>query len=236
MNATNSPKKAIGYCRVSTQEQGASRNGLESQQRDIANFCAAHEIQLIECVVEVASGASNMDKRHILASVVARCKAEGCILMTSKLDRFSRDMEFVATMLNEFTRKHVKFVSCQQGLNADLFTLHIYASLAQREREDISQRTKKGLESVKARGGVLGFADHKDGGKAFFAARCAGRDAIAKQADEFANKLRPIIEPMRKQGMSLEKIANSLNMHQTPTAKGGKWSITSVQRITQRWA
>ena len=40
--------------------------------------------------------------------------------------------------------------------NADKFQLHIYAALAEQEREFISQRTKAGLQRAKERGVNLG--------------------------------------------------------------------------------
>ncbi len=235
MNANSAQRTAVAYTRVSTTEQGQSRHGLDSQYTEIVRWCESNNVKLVDHFVEVASGGLDLTHRTVLASAINVCRETGSMLLVSRLDRFSRSVSFVANSMETFTKQRLKFVSCELGEEVDNFLVHLYASLAEKEKSLIGERTKRGLQAAKAKGKVLGFAGHSDHGKAFFAARCAGRDAIAKAADEFANKLRPIIEPMRKQGMSLEKIANSLNMHQTPTAKGGKWSITSVHRITQRW-
>lgn len=245
---TNNPvkstsKRAIGYCRVSTKEQGARRNGLDSQAQDIERFCEYNDIHLIGCVIEIASGGWDLSLRPTMAWLVEYCKQENIILMTSKLDRFSRSVEFVSTMLNRFVRQKIKFISCEHGESAEESFLYMSAVWAQKERKDIGARTKKGLEQLAARGvtkagkeavngKLLGSVFHKDGGKK---ARAAGVASIVNKANEYAEKMKPIIEPMRKSGLTLQQIADTLSLHKTPTANGGKWSACSVRSICNRW-
>ena len=70
----------------------------------------------------------------------------------AKLDRLSRDVLFIASLMSQ----HVPFIVTALGRNVDPFTLHIYAALAEQERRMISQRTIAGLEAAKARGKKLG--------------------------------------------------------------------------------
>jgi Resolvase, N terminal domain len=70
----------------------------------------------------------------------------------AKLDRLSRDVAFIATLMAQ----RVPFIVCALGRNVDPFTLHIYAALAEQERRMISQRTSAGLQAAKERGVVLG--------------------------------------------------------------------------------
>ena len=50
----------------------------------------------------------------------------------------------------------VPFLVAEMGPNVDPFMLHMYASLAEKERSLISQRTRDALAAAKARGVKLG--------------------------------------------------------------------------------
>ena len=68
-------------------------------------------------------------------------------LLVAKLDRLSRDVEFIAGVI-----KRCDLIVASMP-NADKFQLHIYAALAWQERLFISLRTKAALAEAKA-GGV----------------------------------------------------------------------------------
>jgi DNA invertase Pin-like site-specific DNA recombinase len=70
----------------------------------------------------------------------------------AKLDRLSRDVEFIASLMS----KKIPFIVAALGRDVDPFLLHIYAAVAEQERRMISQRTKAALDEAKARGKKLG--------------------------------------------------------------------------------
>jgi DNA invertase Pin-like site-specific DNA recombinase len=109
--------------------------------------------------------------------------------------------------------------------NADKFQLHIYAALAEQERDFISMRTKAALAEAKANGVVLGGLRDTTNER---------NKALKEQAQARAVDLESLIVPLRKQGMKLETIANELNKRNIPTARGGKWTATTVSRILGR--
>jgi len=86
-------------------------------------------------------------------------------------------------------------------LHADNFQLHIYAALAEKEREFISVRTKAGLAAAKAKGVKLGGLQDKTN---------ARNIAKRKQADKFADKVRVAIESMHQPGLNYSQIAKRL--------------------------
>ena len=140
--------KAIGYMRVSTGEQGKSGLGLEAQQADIELFCQQNGIELIRLVSEVATAKGNYRRRKLLNEVLLQCKKDKCAIVVSKLDRLSRDVESIANLTND---PSIRFMVAQLGIDADNFQIHLFTSLAQKERDWISQRTKAGLAAKKAR-------------------------------------------------------------------------------------
>lgn len=218
-------RQVIGYIRVSTKEQGDSRNGLEAQTSDIERFCESSGYTLLELHEEVASGALDLDSRSVLRRVIAKARNLKCPVMVSKLDRLSRDVAFISSLMTQ----RVPFVVCDLGDDVDPFVLHLYAALAEKERKMISVRTKAALAKLKERGVKLGNPRNlsKAGDK--------GRKAVIAQADDFAAKLRPTIERMKRDKMSLQAIARELNEQGTPTARGGLWTAKSVSNLVSRW-
>ena len=70
----------------------------------------------------------------------------------AKLDRLSRDVAFIAGLMS----KKVEFVVAELGPNVDSFLLHIYAALAEKERNLISERTRAALRMKRKQGFRLG--------------------------------------------------------------------------------
>lgn len=210
----------IAYRRVSTGEQGKSGAGLDAQERAIDAFITGQEGALVETYTEVQSGGDN--DRPELAKAMAHAKRAKAWVIVSKLDRLSRDVEFISSLMN----KGVKFVVTEYGHDVDPFVLHIFAALAQKERALISKRTKDALAERKARGVKLGNRTNlPEAGKIGAAAmRAAGE---ARKAN-----IRPIIAEIKAAGVTtLAGIAVALNSRGVRTARGGEWSAMQVSRV-----
>ena len=218
-------RPAYGYIRVSTREQGTSRNGLEAQREEIKRFALASGYELLGVSEEVASGALDLSGRPTLQRVLARARQHKAVVLVSKLDRLSRDVSFVASLMGQ----HVPFVVAELGDDVDPFVLHLYAALAEKERRMIGQRTRAALAQLKAKGVRLGNPSN------IALAGSRGRLAQASQADSFAARLRPSVERMQGQGMTTRAIASELNAQGTPTARGGRWDSKTVSNLFARW-
>ncbi|WP_040556567.1 recombinase family protein [Reinekea blandensis] len=208
------------YKRVSTKKQGDSGLGLEAQERDIQlyldNYAGDHEV--IDTFVDVLSGKDGV-RRPAFLEAVELAKKTKATLLVAKLDRISRDVETIAGVIK---RIDVKVAVMP---HADKFQLHIYAALAEQEREFISIRTKQALAEVKAKGVKLGGLRDKT----------AKRNVARKeQAKTDAESLRGLLEPMVKQGLSLRAIAAALNDSGQRTSRGSTYQPTTVQRALKR--
>lgn len=232
-------KRAIAYLRVSTKEQGDSKLGLEAQARTIEEFAKANGYEVSSYIEEVASGALGLESRQMLRYAIAQGKKNKCTILVAKLDRLSRDVAFISSLMTQ----RIPFVCCDLGADQDPFVLHLYAAFVERERRIIGQRTKAGLASIKQRiteqghyvsraGNVIAALGNPDNIRH---AGSKGRDVVVRQADEFAARLRPTIERMRRDGMSLQAIAKELNLQGTPTARGGTWTAKTVCNLVARW-
>ncbi|WP_265466939.1 recombinase family protein [Aeromonas salmonicida] len=214
--------KYVIYYRVSTKKQGESGLGLEAQQRDIELFLENYSgkpYEVIDTVQDVLSGKGGLSDRSALKAAVEFAAREGATLLVAKLDRLSRDVELIAHLIKRVDLK----VACMP--NADKFQLHIYAALAEQERDFISKRTKAALAAAKARGQTLG------GLRSGTAARNAGARVAA---DASAEQFRAEFTEMRKNGYTVADMVKSLNERGHTTAKGGKWQHVQVQRLLAR--
>ena len=211
----------VSYCRVSTDRQGKSGLGLEAQKKAVADYLNGGSWELVGEFVEVESG--KRADRPELAKAIETCKRHKAKLVIAKLDRLSRNLAFIATMMEA----GVEFVAVDNP-TANRLTIHILAAVAQHEREMISERTKAALQAAKARGKRLGNPKLAD-------VRAKGSQSNKVAADRFAANVVPIIRQVQKQGIeSFAGIAAALNERGVKTARGGRWAHVQVSAILTR--
>lgn len=208
--------KYVVYTRVSTVRQGQSGLGLEAQEMAVARFIDSRPGDRLQTFTETESGKSHVNRPE-LAKAIAMCKSEGAVLLIAKLDRLARDVHFVSGLMKE-----VDFLAADMP-NADKFMIHIYAAMAEREREFISERTKAAFQVLNRRLG------HMPGR--------GGREKSASRAFERAASIQPIIAELAEVGITSHRdIARELNERGVETPKGGRWHPTSVARTLERLA
>lgn len=216
-------KDLIAYLRVSSSAQGRSGLGLEAQREAVAKFAVAEGFTIVAEFVEVETGKGSdaLTRRPQLAAALAECRRRKCPLGVAKLDRLSRDVAFISRLMAE----RIQFVVAELGVNADPFTLHIYAALAEQERRYISARTKSALKAAKEMRGI------KLGNPRLAEVNERNRS----EAEAFARSVLPMIERAKGEGVkTLADIADKLNDWAVPAARGGRWSPTTVSRILKR--
>lgn len=80
----------------------------------------------------------------------------GDTLVVWRLDRIGRTVKQLIALAEDFEDKGINFVSLQENLDTTTatgkFTFHLFCSMAQMERDVISERTKAGLEAARTRG------------------------------------------------------------------------------------
>jgi DNA invertase Pin-like site-specific DNA recombinase len=218
---------AVGLTRVSTAEQGQSGLGLEAQQASIRSFVAAQGWTLVAEYSDIASGKD--DRRPGFQAALARCRQLDAVLVAARLDRITRRAHTLSQLLEDGVS-----IRAADMPGADDLMLRIYAAMAQKERELISERTKAALAAAKARGKVLG------GDRGYrppsvpdvIAAVEARRDA----ADRSAHRILLAIEALRAEGIvGLAQIARALSQRDVLTPRGRNvWTHTTVARLLAR--
>ncbi len=218
-------KKYVAYYRVSTKQQGISGLGLAAQQQSVRSFTRCDDCIVAE-YTEVESG--TRDTREQLHAAIAEATRRSATLIIAKLDRLSRNAGFIFALRDS----GVDFI-CSDMPDANTLTIGIFATLAQHERELISQRTKAALAAKKARGFRLGTPQNLTD-----LSRQRAAMVRRKQAREHTANIRALAFAVRckHQGLSLRAIAAELNKNDFKTSRNGLWSYGTVHALLKRTA
>jgi DNA invertase Pin-like site-specific DNA recombinase len=132
----------IGYARVSTFDQNLNL------QLDALKNSGCEQI-FEEKISAVAK------ERPQLNNLFSKLR-KGDSVVVWKLDRLGRSLKDLIDLITKMKSLDVTFVSIQDGIDTSTatgrFTFNVFASLAEFEREIISERTKAGLAAARARG------------------------------------------------------------------------------------
>lgn len=203
--------RAVAYLRVSTDEQGA---GIEAQRLAIESISKAHGLDVMSWQIDDdVSGTLEIASRPALLEALSLLDAKQADrLIVAKLDRLARDT-IVALQIDRGATKS-GWAIVFGDLNIDTSTaagkmqLSMFASLAQFERDRISERTREALAVKRAQGVKL------------------GRPVVLSPA------VIKRIHKERKTGRSLRAIAAGLTADCVPTARGGEvWQVSTIHKI-----
>lgn len=226
----------VTYYRVSRASQGIEGLGMDAQRKAVAAYLNGGAWEVIGEFEEVESG--KRSDRPQLAKAITMAKASSAKLLIAKLDRLSRNVHF----LSGLTEQGVEFVAADMP-EANTFTVHIMAAVAQQEREAISYRTTVALGSIKERikrdgqyvtkggktittlGGTNRFDDRS---------RSLAAEAVKRKADNEAARVLPLITSLRAGGSTLQQTADHLNQAGLKTPRGASWTPTAVMRAEKR--
>lgn len=132
----------IGYARVSTQDQDLSL------QLDALNDAGCNKIYK-----EKITGSKK--ERPQLQKMLGQLR-KGDVVVIWKLDRLARSLKDLVGLVNEIQEKGGALYSLNDLIDTTTphgkFTFHIFAALAEFERDIIRERTKAGLAAARARG------------------------------------------------------------------------------------
>ena len=213
----------VAYIRVSTKKQQKSGLGIDAQKAIIEHYANQEQANILKYYIETESG-KEIENRPQLQEAISFCQKEKAVLVVAKLDRLSRDVEHIFTIKKQLGDY---FKSCDLP-STDSLTLSVFAGLAQREREIISIRTKLALQEKKKQGAKLGSPQNLTQ-----EARQKGAEANKKKAKESqSNKIAlTISQSMRKEGHTLQEIADQLNRLGIKTARGKEFKRNTIKLI-----
>ena len=215
---------AVGLYRVSTAEQGHSGLGLEAQQASVLAFVASQGWRLVAEHSDVASGKD--ERRPGFQAALTRCRQLGAVLVAARLDRITRRAHTLSQLLEDGVS-----IRAADMPGADDLMMRVYAAMAQKERELISERTRAALAAAKARGKALG-------GDRGYRPAVGPNAAVAAQArrevaERAAHRLALEVQRLQSEGVEgYAELARVLTARGVPTPRGGAvWTHTTVMRV-----
>lgn len=215
--------QAVGYVRVSTEEQVLHGVSLEAQEERVRAYATMAGLELVALIREEGvSGADELSTRpggQDLLSLVAGKKVGHVISM--KLDRLFRDAADCLNQTKSWDRAGIAFHVLDMGGQAintasamGRMFLTMAAGFAELERNLISERTKAALQYKKAQGMILG--------------------APALGTDEEERETVTRIRDLHAQGLTLRAIAATLTSEGRKTKRGGAWQAETVRKVLHR--
>ena len=201
-------------------KQGADGNGIQHQMTVVNRYAEANGGEIVGQFIEVESGGNTDSDRPHVAAALEKCKKLNAVLVCSKIDRLSRNAEFLLRLMNS----RVEFVCCDIP-NCDRFTISLFAILAEKEKNMISERTKNALKMVKARGIKLGNPNPE-------LSVIKMNEGARKGRIDFKNKILPIINEIKSTGIkTLQGVADCLNRRGISTRNGKQWYPTQIRNL-----
>ena len=205
--------QVVGYIRVSTEDQAREGVRLAAQRAKIDAYALVKDWSVVE-VIQDDMTAKHLRRRGVqrLLELVARRQVGAVIVY--KLDRLTRSVKDLNSLVELFDKKNVALVSLQGSLDATTATgclmMNLLASVSQWEREVIGERTRDAMQHLKAHGKVY--------------SRPAFDDAATLAQ----------IHTMRVAGATYQEIADELTAAGVPTVRGGRWQAATVLGIVRR--
>ena len=248
-NPKNKPP-FVAYYRVSTKKQSKE---MPAQRRAVKNYLKQFWPPT-KSFIEIESGGKS--DRVELKKALEYCKEHNATLVVAKLDRLSRDLEFIGWL----QKTDIKFVCCDMP-QATRETIGFMGVMARWEREQIAKRTKEALAEKREQGVKLGAHNPKvRAGLKKFRKEQAIETAKKRQAQkaerEKAKALKaqgkiqavikptkreladqqilPTIKALRGQGLSYKATAQAMNRAGIRTRQGSDWNDTQVFIVCKR--
>ena len=203
--------RVIGYVRVSTQKQVDSGLGIASQERQLREKCEERGWCLQEVLSDKGRSAKNMTRDGISRALDLLQAGKADVLMVSKSDRATRSVRDLYDLMDASANGGWVLVDLETEVDTSDPTGRMIAGMrgvvSQWEREIIGKRTREALAEKRSQGIKL------------------GRPRLV--ADASVQR----VKELKAAGLTVRAIAEVLTRERTPTANGGQWHATTVQRI-----
>ncbi len=212
------PAPAIGYTRVSTDQQADRGVSLAAQADKVREMATVHDATLLDVITDAGVSAKNLDRPGLAQVLDLVDRRQVSMVIVAKLDRLTRSVRDLGDLLDRFQRRGVALVSVAESLDtgsaAGRLVLNVMASVSQWEREAIGERTREALQHKKAHGervGTIPFGYQ------------LGADGRQLDPNPDEQEIVALIQECRDGGYSLRAIADELNREGCLTRRGSAW-------------
>jgi len=213
-----------GYVRVSSQEQGDSKLGIDAQIKAINDYANANGKTIVNIYTDVKS-AKDIERPQLKACI-NDSKLNGICMVVAKSCRLSRDVSDGFNIRKMGVNIHILDTNIHNTIEYGIKML-----FNQTEREEISRRTRLALQQLKLRGVKLGKEENFTN-----ETRAMGRQTMSDNAkNDIRNKQATnLILIYRENKLTFDMIASKLNDLGMVTRRGCKFNAIQVKRLYDR--
>jgi DNA invertase Pin-like site-specific DNA recombinase len=225
-------RTALGYVRVSTDEQAERGLGLEAQRQRIRAYCEMKGLHLTTIFEDPGlSGGKPLGSRSAGGRLLAEARHSHPVVVVARLDRLFRSVADAAQTITDFDRYEIELVAIAEGFDMTnpygRAMAQMASVFAELERAMIRERTKAAMKVKRGR-------RERINGHAPFGWDFGRGGRLIENAKE--QKTVAWIMKKHKQGASLRGIANLLNDRGVEPKRASRWLHSSVLRIVKRTA
>ena len=223
--------KAIGYVRVSTEEQARLGVSLEAQKARITAWAKANEAELLAIHAdEGVSGYRLSNRPGLLAALDQACR-EKCALAVYSLSRMARNTREALEVADRLDRCGADLVSLSEKIDttsaAGKMIFRLLAVLNEFERDLISERTRNAMQYARSQNRCVGHIPYGYNKE----------DELLVENETEQQTIRLMIQ-VRESGLSFRKIGDLLEKRGIKSKKGGNWHpkvIRNILRSAEKW-
>lgn len=217
--------RAIGYTRVSTEDQANEGVSLDAQKAKLEAWAGLNGYDLGEIFTDAGISGKRANNRPALQAALKEIQ-KGDALVVYSLSRLARSTRDTLDIADVLERKGADLVSIQEHIDtttaAGKMVFRMLAVLNEFERDQISERTKAALEYKRSKG-------EKTGGYVPFGYDLANGHLVENEAEQGIIRL---IEKFKHDGESLCAIARNLEAKGLKTKRGQtSWHHQSIRQI-----
>ncbi len=223
-------RNAIGYLRVSSDDQADSGLGLEAQRQRIAAYCHMKGLHLAQVYEDLAvSGGKPLATRPAGNQLLLEANKTKALVIVAKLDRLFRSVADAATVIADFDRKGIELVALAESFDMaspyGRAMAQMASVFAELERAMIRERTRSALHVKRLRG-------ERISGHAPFGWDFGPGGRLVKNRRE--QKVIGCVRRLRAQGLSYRGIARRLDREGIRPKRGRCWAHTTVKSVLLR--
>jgi DNA invertase Pin-like site-specific DNA recombinase len=217
--------RAIGYVRVSTDQQAQEGVSLDAQQVRIRAHCVSQDLDLVDIVIDDGYSAKSLERPGIKRALDMLTAKKADAIVVVKLDRLTRSVKDLGTLLDGYFREGLPWSLLSVSDSIDTrsaggkLLLNVLMSVAQWEREAISERTQEAMNELKRRGIRTGGAAY--GWQWSQEPDATGRKQLIPHPEEQA-AIRRICE-LHRQGLGAGAITRQLDREGVRARRSGPW-------------
>jgi site-specific DNA recombinase len=223
--------KAIGYARVSSEEQAQHGYSIDAQIAKIRAYGELYDLELVDIIIDAGISAKNLKLPGLTDCLELLASGEVDALVIFKLDRLTRSMKDWQYLIDRYFSEKAgrALLSVSDQINtrsaSGRLCLNMLMSIAQWEREITGERTSIALKHKQSQGDFVG--------KPAYGSKVVDQKLVV-DADE--KLVVDEIVQMKANCKTLHQICDELNNRKILSKRGGIWYPTSVKNVLQRYS